>query len=84
MGHAALRETIAILSDSSAVEDIRQAEQDVLAEHHGGDRGLAVGRRPRGGDQLLHLVRPGIGDFARRLDRPGWLDPGVNTGTGGC
>ncbi len=28
---AALRETIAILSDSLAVEDIRQAEQDVLA-----------------------------------------------------
>ena len=28
---AALRETIAILSDPLAVEDIRQAEQDVLA-----------------------------------------------------
>jgi antitoxin YefM len=28
---AALRETIAILSDPSAVEDIRQAEQDILA-----------------------------------------------------
>ncbi len=28
---AALRETIAILSDPLAVEDIRQAEQDILA-----------------------------------------------------
>jgi len=31
VGHAALRETIAVLSDPLAVEDIRQAEQDVLA-----------------------------------------------------
>jgi antitoxin YefM len=30
---AALRETIAILSDPGAVEDIRQAEADVLAGH---------------------------------------------------
>jgi antitoxin YefM len=30
---AALRQTIAILSDPGAVEDIRQAEADVLAGH---------------------------------------------------
>jgi antitoxin YefM len=30
---AALRETIAILSDPGAVEDIRQAEADILAGH---------------------------------------------------
>lgn len=30
---AALRETIAILSDSGAVQDIRQAEADILAGH---------------------------------------------------
>ena len=30
---AALRETIAILSDPAAVEDIRQADADVLAGH---------------------------------------------------
>jgi len=29
----ALRETIAILSDPDAVEDIRRAEADILAEH---------------------------------------------------
>lgn len=30
---AALRETIAILSDADAVEDIRQAEADILTGH---------------------------------------------------
>jgi antitoxin YefM len=30
---AALRETIAILSDAAAVEDLRQAEQDIATGH---------------------------------------------------
>lgn len=46
---AALRETIAILSDPLAVEDIRQAEQDVLAGHTVNAEGIRdsmLSRRP--------------------------------------
>lgn len=46
---AALRETIAILSDPLAVEDIRQAEEDVLAGRTVNAEGLRdsmLSRRP--------------------------------------